>query len=125
MKSAVAPPTISVARRFWRMLSPRWAHQPPSGKGAARQGGRYNPPGVPALYMFEDFVTAIAEYEQDLGIRPGTLCAYQVDLDGIVDLTDADARAAVGVEPSDLIAPWKTIALIDGKRPPTWTLPRG
>lgn len=35
--------------------------------------------------MSEDFVTAIAEYEQDLGIRPGTLCAYEVESDRIVD----------------------------------------
>ena len=30
--------------------------------------------------MSEDFATAVAEYEQDLGIRPGTLCAYAVNV---------------------------------------------
>lgn len=54
------------------MLAPKWAHRPLSSEGAALRGGRWNEPGRQALYMSEDFVTAVAEYEQDLGIRPGT-----------------------------------------------------
>ena len=45
--------------------------------------------GLAALYMSEAFATAVAEYEQELGIRPGTLCAYDVEAEDIVDLTDA------------------------------------
>jgi RES domain-containing protein len=104
------------------MLSPRWSHQPLSGEGAAKHGGRYNAPGVPALYMSEAFATAIAEYEQDLGIRPGTLCAYDAEADGIVDLTAPETLSAIGLNPTDLVCPWKQIALIDKKRPPTWDL---
>ena len=115
-------PTIRVRRRYWRMLSPRWAHRPLSGEGAARHGGRYNEPGVPALYMSEVFATAVAEYEQEIGIRPGTLCAYDVEAQPIVDLTDQAALRAVGVTGSDLACPWKRIALIDKERPPTWDL---
>lgn len=66
---------INVARRYRRMLAPKWAHDPLSGAGAAVRSGRFNHPGIPALYMSEDFSTGVAEYEQDLGIRPGTLCA--------------------------------------------------
>ena len=66
-------PLVRVRRRFWRMLAPRWSHKPLSGQGAARCGGRCNVPGQPALYMSEGFATAITEYEQDLGVRPGTL----------------------------------------------------
>ena len=115
------PPAIRLRGRFWRMLAPKWAHAPLSGEGAAKRGGRFNPPGMNALYMSGDFVTAIAEYEQDLGIRPGTLCAYQVDLAGIVDLCDPATRSA-GAETTDLGCPWKHIALVLRQRPPTWEL---
>lgn len=115
-------PTVGIARRYWRMLSPRWSHQPLSGEGAAKQGGRYNAPGVAALYMSEDFATAVAEYEQDLGIRPGTLCAYEVEAGRIVDLTEAGSLRASGLEQSDLVSPWKQIAIIEKRRPPTWDL---
>lgn len=104
------------------MLSPKWSHRPLSGEGASRHGGRYNPPGLPALYMSEAFETAVAEYEQELGIRPGTLCAYDVEADGVADLTDPVPLRAIGFEPADLACPWKQILLIEKKRPPTWDL---
>ena len=115
------PPAVRLRGRLWRMLAPKWAHAPLSGEGAAKRGGRFNPPGIAALYMSGDFVTAIAEYEQDLGIRPGTLCAYQVDLAGIVDLCDPATRLAARVETTDLACAWKHIALVLRQRPPTWT----
>jgi len=102
------------------MLAPKWAHQPLSGAGAATRGGRHNEPGMPALYMSEQIVTAIAEYEQDLGIRPGTLCAYDVAMARIVDLRDAATRAAAGLDVDDLASPWKQIAFVARRRPPTW-----
>ena len=113
---------IAVKRRYWRMLAPRWSHQPLSGEGAARHGGRYNLRGIPALYMSEDFTTAVAEYEQDLGIRPGTLCAYDVGVEGIADLTDAAFRLAYGVPDGLLHAPWKQQVLIEKITPPSWLL---
>ncbi|WP_439546652.1 RES domain-containing protein [Sandarakinorhabdus sp.] len=36
---------------FHRYLTPRWSHAPLSGAGAALHGGRFNRPGVPALYL--------------------------------------------------------------------------
>jgi RES domain-containing protein len=106
------------------MLAPKWAHRPLSGDGAATRGWRHNEPGMPALYMSETFTTAIAEYEQDLGIRPGTLCAYDVDVAPLIDLCDADVRAAAGVGPDALRCPWKKIAFVDKGRPPTWDIAR-
>lgn len=114
------PPSIRLRGRFWRMRAPKWAHAPLSGEGAAARGGRFNEPGTGALYMSEDFVTAIAEYEQELGIRPGTLCAYEVDVAGIIDLCDPETRRAAAVDAADLRCPWKHIALILGQRPPSW-----
>lgn len=104
------------------MLAPRWAHLPLSGEGAARLGGRWNARGVPALYMSEAFTTAVAEYEQELGIRPGTLCAYEVDVAGIADLRDPAALRALGAEPGAPLCPWKRMAFVEGVRPPTWAL---
>jgi len=106
------------------MLAPKWAHRPLSGAGAAIRGARHNEPGMPALYMSAEFATAVAEYEQDLGIRPGTLCAYDVDVAGVVDLSDDAACAAAGVDPGHLRCPWRRIAFVDKARPPTWDIAR-
>lgn len=107
------------------MLAPKWASQPLSGAGAARHGGRFNEPGLKALYISEDYITAISEYEQDLGIRPGTLCAYDVDVKGVVDLTDSQVQAACAVTPATLNCAWKQIWLVQKQRPPTWDLVAG
>jgi len=115
-------PALNVGRVYWRMLAPKWAHEPLSGQGAALHGGRYNARGEAALYMSEEFTTAIAEYEQDLGIRPGTLCAYEVEGARIADLGDARTLAALGLTENDLRAPWKQMAFIENKTPPTWLL---
>jgi RES domain-containing protein len=69
---------LAISQRCWRILAPKWAHDPLSGSGAARFGGRFNPKGIPALYFSESIDTAFAEYQQDLLVRPGTFCAYQL-----------------------------------------------
>jgi RES domain-containing protein len=81
-----------------------------------------NAPGAAALYVSEDLLTAIAEYEQELGIRPGTFCAYELDVADIIDLTQATTCAALAVTLEDLLAPWQEIAFVRGKDPPTWAL---
>jgi len=100
----------------------KWAHQPLSGEGAARHGGRFNEPGTEALYISEDYITAISEYEQELGIRPGTLCAYDIDVKGIVDLTDPQVQTACSITPAILKSAWKEIWLVQKQRPPTWDI---
>jgi RES domain-containing protein len=108
--------------RFWRMLAPRWAHQPLSGAGAALHGGRWNERGRPALYMSETYLTAIAEYEQDLGIRPGTLVAYDVAIGPIVDLCDKATLGQYSIAETALRSPWKEILLVENRRPPSWDI---
>jgi RES domain-containing protein len=115
-----SPTLLRVRRRLWRVLAPRWAHLPLSGAGAAVRGGRWNPPGAPALHMSEAFVTAVAEYQQDLGVRPGTLCAYEVDVAGVADLCDPTVRAALDVAEDVPLCAWKHIAFVLKGRPPTW-----
>jgi RES domain-containing protein len=116
------PRFLAIKRRFWRVLAPRWAHQPLSSEGAARHGGRWNAKGTPALYLSAELTTAVAEYEQDIGIRPGTFCAYDLDVSGIVDLTSADVIATLGLNPAECREPWKSILLMEQRQPPGWRI---
>ena len=115
-------PAIAVNHRVWRVLSPIWAHAPLGGGGAAVNGGRFNRPGTDTLYMSFDLMTAIVEYQQEFGSRPGTFCAYNTRIQPIVDLTDDTALKALKVKTADLDCPWKEIAWIDNHDPPTWRL---
>lgn len=115
-------PSITVNHRVWRVLAPKWAHAPLSGAGAAASGGRFNRPGIAALYTSFDPMTAIVEYEQEFGNRPGTFCSYDASIRPIVDLTDNETLEALNVKPSDLDCPWKEIAWINQQNPPTWRL---
>ena len=103
--------------RFWRILSPRWHQAPLSGLGAARLGGRWNRPGEAALYLSETIETAFAEYQQELGVRPGTFVAYDVQSALVADLTVDGAPGA-----ADLLAPWKEAAFVQKVDPATWRL---
>jgi RES domain-containing protein len=104
------------------VLTPRWAHQPLSGDGAARHGGRWNAKGTPALYLSAELTTAVAEYEQDIGIRPGTFCAYDVNVKGVLDLTSGEVVASRGIDPAERFVPWKTILLVERRVPPGWLI---
>lgn len=108
--------------RFWRILSPRWAHDPLSGEGAARHGGRWNRPGQAALYLSREVETAFAEYQQELGTRPGTFVAYDLAGAKVFDLTDAAMADALGVAAADIGAPWKEIAFVKRLDPPSWSI---
>lgn len=108
---------------FYRFLSPRWAFLPTSGAGAALNGGRFNRPGVEALYLAADHTTALEEYRQGALIAPpGTLVAYRLDIADVVDFSSE-------YEPSEWPAPWadygcdwKFIARIERADPPTWKI---
>jgi RES domain-containing protein len=115
-------PGVAADGRYWRIISPRWAHAPLSGEGAARHGGRWNRPGDAALYLSEEIETAFAEYQQELGVRPGTFAAFDVVGARIADLGDSRTRATLEIAPMDLICPWKQIAFVDKSTPPTWAI---
>ena len=115
-------PAISVNHRVWRVISPRWAHAPLSGVGASVNGGRFNRPGTDALYTSFDLMTAVVEYEQEFGSRPGTFCAYDAEIRPVADLTDAKVLIALKVTAADLECPWKEIAWVKKQDPPTWRL---
>ena len=110
---------VAVSGRFWRMLAPRWAFDPLSGAGAARAGGRWNVPGQAALYLSNSHATAVAEYQQHLP-RPGTLTAYDVDAQAILDLADPAVRQAIGIGDTFLRQPWKHVRDVERRRPTCW-----
>ena len=80
----------------YRAHNPQWSWAPLSGEGARRYGGRFNRRGVPALYTSFSPLTAMRE-AQLLGrpMQPLTLCAYEVDIEPIVDTLDEDRCRAL------------------------------
>ncbi len=107
----------------YRAHRPEWAFSPLSGEGAERYGGRFNQKGVPALYLAITEVLALAEYNQGFLHRPQpkTLCAYNLNCDDILDLTDAHSRDIAKITLDELGCAWESIAN-GGATPPTWSL---
>ena len=98
---------------FYRFLTPKWSHLPRSGAGAAQNGGRFNRPGVEAVYLAREVETALAEYRQDSAIvPPGTLVAYRLSVDEVVDFS-------AGYDPLARMAPpLRAMGLrVEGNRP--------
>ncbi len=107
----------------FRAHNPRWSFAPASGAGAARHGGRFNRPGQPALYTSLRPEGAWAEAQQAFPFKPQplTLCAYTVDCDDVVDLTDPQACTLHGVAPADLACAWELLAA-RRQAPPSWRI---
>ena len=114
---------IGPAEIFHRYLTPKWAFLPSSGAGAAIDGGRFNRPGVEALYLSRAPQTALEEYRQGASITPpGALAAYAVTLADVADLS-------LGFDPDvwedawrEWDCPWREIARIRKRIPPSWLL---
>jgi RES domain-containing protein len=96
-----------------------------SGGGAAIQGARFNPRGVPALYLALDPMTAIKEANQAFAnkIYPCVICYYEVDCDHLADLRSEAGRLEVGASEEVLAAPWFSF-LAARTEPPQWDLVR-
>jgi len=107
----------------YRAHNPRWSFRPLSGDGAAIHGGRFNPVGIPALYLALDPMTAIKEANQGLArkFEPCVLCTYEVDSDDVIDLGSEAGRRAQGVDEGQLSAGWYAY-IAAGTQPPQWKL---
>lgn len=111
------------AETFYRFNTPRWAHTPTSGAGAARFGGRFNRPGIDAVYLSRHIETAAAEYQQDDPlIPPGTLVAYRVAVSRIVDFQAGYIRGLWDELWADWDCEWRKQALYEEIEPPSWLL---
>jgi RES domain-containing protein len=107
----------------YRAHDPKWAWAPSSGDGAAAKGGRFNPLGVPALYLALTVEGMLIEMGHGFGHRfdPLTVCAYDVDIDDLVELRTDEARATVAVDLAAMACPW-AYDLASGKIPASWEL---
>ncbi|WOS65826.1 RES family NAD+ phosphorylase [Sinorhizobium fredii] len=107
----------------FRAHDPRWAFKPTSGDGAAIRGARFNPKGVPALYLALGIMTAVKEANQGFAHRidPCVLCSYDVDCDNVVDLTTEEGRGVFSVSMEEMACSWAT-ALAEGRRPGSWAI---
>lgn len=109
----------------YRAHDPRWSFEPTSGEGAAIHGGRFNPKGVPALYLALTVEGMLLEMGHGFSHRfdPLTICSYAIDMDDLVDLRSEAARKAAGVATAEVAAPW-AYDLAAGREPTSWTLAR-
>lgn len=107
----------------YRAHGPRWSFKPLSGEGAATHGGRFNPKGMPALYLALDPMTAIKEAAQGFArkFEPLVLCTYEIDCADVVDCRTEDDRRAAGVEIADMASAWFAEAAA-GRDPASWRL---
>jgi RES domain-containing protein len=78
---------------------------------------------MPALYTARRFETAWLEAQQAFPFKaqPMTLCAYEVDCEDILDLTDAATLAAHEIARNDLVCAWKDFAT-RGIKPASWSI---
>jgi RES domain-containing protein len=108
---------------FHRYLTPKWAFVPLSGAGAAIDGGRFNQPGVEALYFSRTAQTALEEYRQDSSITPpATLAAFKVTLEKTADLSAGYDPATWSVGWAEWNCNWRKLARLENKTPPSWSL---
>ena len=105
---------LQPAEAFYRFNTPRWSYRPTSGAGAAKVGGRFNRPGVEALYLSRSVETASAEYQQDEPLMPpGTLVTYRIALSQVVDFQKGYVRAEWDELWADWHCEWRKLALYE------------
>ncbi|MFI0845245.1 RES family NAD+ phosphorylase [Mesorhizobium sp. IMUNJ 23232] len=105
----------------YRAHNPKWSFAPLSGDGAKVHGGRFNPRGIPALYLGLTIEGAVIEASQGFAakLEPLTICLYEVDCENIVDLTTDEGRSAAGVSLDDMACAWAFDAA-ERRKPTSW-----
>lgn len=87
------------------------AFDPKSGEGARRFGGRFNPPkSFPVVHLCLTRPCVVAELTRQAerqgisvaDLLPRELWAVQVELDGVLNLTDSDGLEHLDLDPADL-----------------------
>lgn len=100
--------TIDYRGNLYRALNPIHAREPLSGEGARLYGGRFNPRGVPALYLSLSVLTALREANQVGSFQPTTLVGYEAEIEQLFDTRDEIALASQGMDPAGLAHPgWR------------------
>lgn len=108
---------------LYRCMVPRWSHAPTSGAGAAVRGGRFNRPGVEALYLSQTPETALEEYRQHARLLPpGTLATFLVSRLRVVDFSAGFAAGTWDPLWADYACKWRQLAFDQGVEPASWVL---
>lgn len=102
-----------------------------SGEGAANFGGRWNRPGLRAIYASLDIITATFEaYQNFLGygfslaaIRPRVMAGARVALTRVCDLNDRIVRRKIGFTMTEMLdEDWRAIQSVGEE---SWTQASG
>jgi len=88
--------------KLYRALNPIYAREPLSGRGAELYGGRFNPKGVPALYISLSVMTALREANQVGSLQPTTLVSCEAQIERIFDGRDEGLLAGEGMNADSL-----------------------
>lgn len=108
---------------LYRFMVPRWSHAPTSGVGATVKGGRFNRPGVEALYLSQMAETALEEYRQHARLLPpGTLAAFLVSRLRVVDFSAGYEAGKWHPLWADYACNWRQLAFDQGVEPASWVL---
>jgi len=104
--------------RFLRRTGPHFA-----GKRYGPKGGRFNPVGIPALYLGLTLEGLFLEMGHGFAHRfdPLTICSYEVDVDDIVDLRTANSRKGADVDLADMACAW-ALDRANGREPASWRI---
>lgn len=115
-------PFTVVAGTFYRAVDARFVD---SALRGSRSAGRYSPPDAPTLYLSSspEGVDAAMVAHTDATTPPRELLTFDVHAERIVDLRDAEALAALGVDLADAMAPWKPAVEV-GEEPSSWAVCR-
>lgn len=110
-------------KAHYRFIVPRWSFAPTSGAGAALKGGRFNRPGLEALYVSASFETAAAEYRQAARLLPpGVVVTFLVSRLRIVDFSQGYVAGVWDPIWSEASCNWRKMAFEEGIEPPSWVL---
>lgn len=108
---------------FFRIITPRYAHAPTSGAGAAAKGGRFNRVGQEALYLSKTAETALREFQQaEKLLSPGTITTFLVTRLNVVDFSGGYVAGEWDPAWADYGCNWRKIAFQDLAEPPSWLL---
>ena len=105
---------------FIRSVATQYAnkHDFFSGDGAAEIGGRWNRPGISAIYASLDPITTTHEAYQNFNtfgfpmtkIEPRVMAGAKANFDKVLDLTDAKVQTKIGFTSKELVGEdWETI----------------